>query len=196
MPYTKTTFNSGIAPGIDAAVLNTMQTQYDEATQSFGPDTLSAFVLVGGVGTIHGGLPKQMDVTACTYYALQADNTLRRRVVNATFFTTVTASATYFLDYNADGSTSWATTHSGAANYLTIASVTTDGSGNISVITDTRNIMPNLFPAGPGNSFIQHRGQHLAYVVSAGGGNPGQTVWVGTADPGSSAYEGDVWCKG
>ncbi len=179
MPYTKTAWVNGTT-AVSQANLNNLETQYDEATLSFGLDTLSAFVLLGGVGTIHGGLPKQMDVTQCIYYALQADFTYRRRVVNATNFTTVTASATYFLDYNPDGSTSWATSHSGVTNYVPIASVTTDGSGNISVITDARPTSVNLFPSAIGlpgfaGKVILQRGTHsgVAFTLSAGNGAPG-----------------------
>ncbi len=181
MPFTPTTFNTGAAPGIDAAVLNTMQTQYAEAMQSLINDIVNPFVIVGGVGTIHGGLPKQMDVTQCVYYANQpTDGSKRRRIVNATNFTTVTASTTYFLDYNADGTTSWATSHSGDANRVPIASVTTDGSGNIAVITDVRPINVSLFPAAIGlplfaGSFIPLVGVHSfpGWTISAGNGVPG-----------------------
>jgi hypothetical protein len=176
----KTTFVSGSAPGIDSAWLNLTQTQYDEATLSLGQDEVAAFVYTGGVGTIHGGLPKQMDVTQCVYYATQTDATLRRRVVNATNFTTVTISTTYYLDYNPDGSTSWGTSHSGTANYVPIASVTTDGSGNISVITDARPTAVNQFPNAVGapkyaGKTIILTGTHngVTFTISAGNGAPG-----------------------
>lgn len=190
MPYTATTFNSGAAPGIDAAVLNAMQTQYSEAVQSFERNIFQPFVLVGGLCTIHGGLPKQMDVTGCTYYALQAgDSTLRWRVVNATNFTTVTASTTYFLDYNADGTTSWGTAHSGAANYVPIASVTTDGSGNISVITDARPTIINLFAAAVG--LLQFDGQYVARFGTGGQKAP-VNFTIGNVLPSSGMVKGDA----
>lgn len=179
MPFSKTTFNSGAAPGIDSGVLNTMQTQYDEATLSLGQDEVAQFVYSGGVCTIHGGAPKQLDVTTCVYYVTQADGTLRRRSVSATNFLTVTASTTYFLDYNADGTTSWGTSHSGAT-HVTIASVTTDGSGNINVITDTRPTAVNQFPSAIGapqfaGKTIILMGTHngVTFTLSAGNGAPG-----------------------
>ncbi len=189
MPFTKTTFNSGAAPGIDAAVLNAIQTQYDEATQSFEKNLFQPFVLTGGICTIHGGLPKQMDVTTCTYYPVQAsDSTLRRRAVLATNFTTVTASTTYFLDYNSDGTTSWGTAHSADVNALTIASVTTDGSGNISVITDTRPTVINLFVAAVG--LLQFDSQFVARFGTGGQKAPVNAT-IGSVLPSSGMVKGD-----
>jgi hypothetical protein len=193
VPYTKGGPYT-VGGAFSSANANNLETQYDEALQSITNAFASAFVLSGGVCTIHGGLPKQLDVTACAYYALQADNSLRARQVNATNFTTVTASTTYFLDYNPDGSTSWATSHSGMANFLPIASVTTDGSGNISVITDVRGITVQLFPTAVG--IATFGGKTLARIRSNGGGAAGNTLWVGTTDPGSNAVEGDVWVAG
>jgi hypothetical protein len=182
MPWTKqgpyVTAGAGTA-----ANANNWENQYSEAMQSMNLDIVRAFVLTGGVGTIHGGLPKQMDVTQCIYYALQvADSpqTYRRQVIAATFFTTVTASTTYFLDYNFDGTTSWATSHSGTANYVPIASVTTDGSGNIAVITDARPTTVDFFDAAVGQpqfagKFIVLKGTHngVNFTLSAGNGAPG-----------------------
>jgi hypothetical protein len=179
MPYTKG--GPYVTTGaFSAANGNNLETQYDEATQSLGPDEVAAFVLSGGTGTIHGGSPKQLDVTTCVYYALQTDGTTRRRQVNATNFTTVTISTTYFLDYNPDGSTSFATSHSGAANYVPIISLTTDGSGNINVITDARPTAINQFPTAVGapkfaGKFLILTGTHngVAFTLSAGNGAPG-----------------------
>ncbi len=177
------------AGAFTAANANNIETQYDEATQSFERNLFTPFVLSGGIGTIHGGLPKQMDVTACTYYPVQvADGTLRKRVVNATNFTTVTASTTYFLDYNSDGTTSWATTHSADVNALTIASVTTDGSGNISVITDTRPTVINLFVAAVG--LLQFDSQFVARFGTGGQKAPVNAT-IGSVLPSSGMVKGD-----
>ncbi len=191
-PYT-------VAGAFTNANANNLETQWLEAMNSFGPDLLGAgFVIVGGVGTIHGGLPKQMDVTQCFYVAFQSTGnpagTFRRFIVNATNFTTVTASTTYFLDYNADGTTSWATSHSGVANYIPIASVTTDGSGNISVITDARPTTVNMWPGAIG--YPQMRGIAIPFLYTNGGGSAGKVIWEGTTDPGGLAVEGDIWAKG
>lgn len=39
-------------------------------------------------------------------------------------------------------------------------------------------------------------GNYFAQLASAGGGNPGKKVWVGSTDPGGSATEGDLWING
>lgn len=189
MPWTGQGPYSAAGP-FSSANANNIELQYSEAVQSFEQDLFAPFVLVGGVGTIHGGLPKQMDVTGCTYFALQAsDSTLRRRVVNATNFTTVTASTTYFLDYNSDGTTSWGTAHSGAANYVPIASVTTDGSGNISVITDARPTVINLFAAAVG--LLQFDSQFVARFGTGGQKAP-VNITVGSVLPSSGMVKGDI----
>ncbi len=195
MPYTKGASNTSGVPYAGAGSTatnqqaNNWETQYDEATQSFERNLFPPFVLAGGVGTIHGGLPKQMDVTACTYYPVQvSDGTLRKRVVNATNFTTVTASTTYFLDYNSDGTTSWATTHSTDPNYMAIASVTTDGSGNIAVITDARNTTINLFTAAVG--LLQFDSQFVARFGTGGQKAPVNAT-IGSTLPTTGMVKGD-----
>src|SRR5260370_11481383 len=194
MPFTKQGPYT-VGGAFSSANANNIEVQYDEATLSFNNDMLLPFVLLGGVCTIHSGLPKQMDVTDCYYYATQpTDGTKRRRFGAATNFTTVTASATYFLDYNADGTASWGTAHSGVANYLSIARVTTDGSGNIAVITDARQLFINFWPSATG--LLQFRGIQTAWLRSFGGGVNGTAVWVGTTDPGGNAGEGDLWARG
>src|SRR5258706_16078014 len=103
MPYTQGgpyTF----AGAFTNANANNLETQFIEAVQSLHFNFVNPFVLTGGTCTIHGGLPKQMDVTACTYFARDAANdSVRSRFVAAAFFTTVTASTPYFLDSKPDG---------------------------------------------------------------------------------------------
>lgn len=63
---------------------------------------------------------------------------------------TVTINATYFLDLNPDGTLSWATSHSAVTNHLTLCTVTTDASANISTVTDTRPLVASLLPTMAG----------------------------------------------
>lgn len=148
MPFTATTFNSGAAPGIDAPVLNAMQTQYSEATLSLEQDLFSAFVLSGLVATKDGVTASQLDVTAGVAFVLQTDGTLRRRApTSSTQSCSGHASTTLYLDLNPDGTWSFATTHSAQAGYLPIAQVTTDASANILTVTDVRTLTPSLLPA-------------------------------------------------
>src|SRR5260221_10996688 len=114
MPYTATSWVNGTT-AVSQANMNNLETSFIEAVQSLHFNFVNPFVLTGGTCTIHGGLPKQMDVTACTYFARDAANdSVRSRFVAATLFPTVPASTTSFLDYNPDGTHSFATSHSGA----------------------------------------------------------------------------------
>jgi hypothetical protein len=225
MPYTPTSWVSGTTP-VDATEMNNLETQYVEATNSLEQDLLTAFVLSGLVATKDGTIANQLDVTAGVAFLKQADNSLRRRAPAAQNFTTATPSTTYYLDLNPDGTWSWGTTHSGQSNYLTICSVTTDASGNISIVTDARTLGATLLSSMAGTlrlpaatlagatiwtSANQGSGSGLnadlldghdstyfstLIIGSAGGGAAGSKIWVGTTDPGSSASEGDIWVKG
>lgn len=147
MPYTKTTWVEGSAPGISAAELNRMETQYDEAVQSFPVGLFDPFVLTGCTAVVNATVANQLDFTGGTAYPKQADGTLRKRdPANATFTTSV-ASTTYYLDLNPDGTLSWGTAHSAQANYMPLYEVLTDASANISTVTDVAQRQANLLPA-------------------------------------------------
>lgn len=168
MPFTATTFNSGAAPGIDAPTLNAMQTQYTEATNSFEQDLYTPWVFSGLVATKDGTTATQLDVTAGIAFPLQTDNTLRRRAPTSTTFSTVGhASATMYLDLNPDGSWSWNTSHSAVANYLAIASVTTDAAANIATVTDARVL--NTTWLGSRAGVVNVGTPHLTALYSDGG---------------------------
>lgn len=178
MSYSKNpTWNSGGSPGVDAPALNNLETQYTEASLSFNPDILAAgFVLTGLVCTKDGTVASKLDVTAGTYYAVQsADSTLRQRKISTTNFTTSVASTTYYFDVNPDGTTSWGTSHSAVTNHLTICTVTTDGSANISTVTDTRTTAINLFNSATG--VLQFNGSK---------------VWTAGNDGSGSGLDGDT----
>jgi hypothetical protein len=146
MPYTKTTWNEGAAPGISAAELNRMETQYDESVQSYPVGLFDPFVLSGCTAVKNGSIANQLDFTGGTAYPKQTDNTLRKRNPASTTFTTSVASTTYYLDLNPDGTLSWGTAHSAQANYIALYQVTTDASGNILAVTDVAQRQANLLP--------------------------------------------------
>lgn len=148
MPYTKTTWTNG-STALSQTNMNNLEKQFDEASLSEGPDQMTAFVLTGL--TVTKTAAAQITVAAGTAYPLQTDGSLRQRKTTLTTEATVTINTTYYLDLNPDGTFSWATSHSGTANYLSIASVTTDGSGNVLVIMDARQLFTNLFPSLAGS---------------------------------------------
>lgn len=144
MPYTPTHWVSGSTP-CDAPELNNLEQQYLEATNSFEQDLFatSGFVWSGLVPTPTSGAP-YLTVTKGVAYVPQSDGTLRRRVLAQSTQTTSLASTTYYLFLNSDGTWTWGTTSTGPTNSLAICSVTTDGSGNISSVTDKRPLLAPL----------------------------------------------------
>lgn len=147
MPYAQTLWNNGTTP-LSAAHLNNLETEYFESTNSFQQNLLQPFVFSGLAATKDGTVNNQLDVTAGVAFLIQTDNTVRYRSTSASTpgqFTTSAISAVYFLDLNPDGTWSFATSHSAQANYLSVAQVTTDASGNISTVTDERVTTINFF---------------------------------------------------
>jgi len=101
----------------------------------------TSVVLSGAVATKDATTATQLDVTAAILYFASGD---RISFPSATF-ATATASTTYYLDYNPDGTTSWGTAHSTQTGYVPIAQVTTDASGNVSAVTDERPTTVGFF---------------------------------------------------
>lgn len=145
-PYAPHTWVNG--DSANATRLNNLETQAADALNGFNGDLFATgFVLSGVTCTKDGTVANQLDITSGRAYAVHSDGSLGLIVVAAdNTHTTSTPSATYYLDLNVDGSWSWATSHSAMANYLTICSVTTDGSGNISAVTMNRPLNPVLLP--------------------------------------------------
>lgn len=113
---------------------------------SIAQDVLTPFVLGASslVATKDGSVANRLDVAGGVAWLRQHDGSLGRQAPSATFFLTVQVNSTYFLDLNPDGSWSFNTSHSGQANYLPIAQVTTDASGNIAAVTDERTLSTEL----------------------------------------------------
>lgn len=143
-----------IGDSATAARLNNIESQYSLSTSTFEQDLFTAFVLYGMVCTADGTTLNQLDMTAGVAFLLQTDSTVARQALAASIanqFLTTVINTTYYLDLNPNGTFSFATTHSGTANYLTICQCTTNSSGNISAVTDKRNLTTTLFASGSGN---------------------------------------------
>ena len=140
MPFTPINVTNGSTP-VNATWGNLVQTQFAQALTSINADLVAAgFVLSGYTAAKDGTVANQLDVGAGRAYLVQSDgnNDLGLVAHSASTQTTSVANSTYYLDLNPDGTWSWGTAHSAVANHLTICTVTTDGSGNISGVTDTR----------------------------------------------------------
>lgn len=110
----------------------------------------------------------QVDLTSGVIVATQSDSTTRRRAISSTSFTTVTINTTYYLYAQPDGTTYWNTANTPAANSLAIAQVTTDGSGNVKLVTDMRTLAAKVLPnASGGVSFPAIGGQATAGAFGA-----------------------------
>jgi hypothetical protein len=162
--YTPTVWTSGTTP-LSAPIANNFETQYQESTLSIEQDLLTPFILFGFTGTMDGTTHSQLDVTAGVALIQQTDGTLRRRSAGALNYScTGHPSTTLFLDVNPDGTFSFATTHSGVTNHLTLLSVTTDSSSNILTVTDARTLNTTFLINNSGGVLIP-----LTHIYSDGG---------------------------
>lgn len=149
-PYNPTTWVNGVTAA-NQTNLNNLESQSKIALHGFNGDLFTPFVLSGVGCTKDGSVVNQLDVASGRAYVAMSDGTLGLIVVGSTTFTTSTPSTTYYLDLNPDGTWSWGTAHSGVTNHLTICSVTTDGSGNISAVTDARTLNTTILSGMAGS---------------------------------------------
>jgi hypothetical protein len=97
-----------------------------------------SFVETGLTATKNATTASQLDVVTGTAIMYQDTSIYSEYSPVAASFTTATASTIYYLDFNADGTWSWGTSHSTNVNYIPIAEVSTDTSGNIASVADKR----------------------------------------------------------
>lgn len=130
--------NDGAGSGLNADLLDDKQGA--DYTNSVPPNFLSSgFIVTGLVATADGSSLSQLNLTGGEAFVKQPDGSFRRRAVSSNSVTVATPSTTYYLDLNPDGSLSFATSHSGNADYLPLATVTTNASTEVATVTDTRN---------------------------------------------------------
>jgi len=197
MPYNATSWEDNTTL-INQTRMNNLETQFAQSVSSINSDLFSSFVLSGFVASKDGTIANQLNVTSGVAYTRQplgGTNELNRIATNATTFSTSTPSTTYYLVLCNDGTWQWSTSNSGPYGCLFICSVTTDGSGNISTVADSRLLLTVLFPSmSSGTIFfpanIGVTGQatlNLAVVVHiyASGGAPSATAGTnaGTSPP-------------
>lgn len=183
MAYTKNpTWVNASAPGISASALNAIETEYDEAINSFNQDMFSGgFVLSGLTCSINGGNASQLDIASGVAYLVQSDGSLRRRAIGSTNKTAVSNNTVYYLDVDPDGTLQWATSHSGTSNHITICSVTTDGSHHLLEITDAWVTTASIFSTMTG---------HLDLPSGSTAG--GSQIWTAANDGSGSGLDADT----
>ena len=102
-------------------------------------------VISGGAATKNVGTANQLDITSIVAIQKDADGKLDRVEIGSKSHTTSLPATIYYLDLVPSAvDYSWDTEHA-TAPYVPIATVTTDGSGNISVVTDVRPTAVSFF---------------------------------------------------
>jgi len=136
-PYTETSWSG--STGINITRLDNLETQASVALNGINSDLSGPFVYSGITCTKDGTNANQLDIASGRAYVTMSDGTTGLIVVGAdNTHTTSTPSTTYYLFLKNDGTWQWSTTSTGPANSLPICHATTDGSGNINVVTDDR----------------------------------------------------------
>lgn len=144
--YAPTSWVNGTTPA-NATNMNHIETGPLDALSGFNPDFFSEYVHSGIVCTKDGTNANQLDIASGRAYVTQTDGTSALIVVASdNTHTTVTPSTTYHLYLQPDGTWYWSTSNTPQANSLAICSVTTDGSGNINVVTDLRTLLTTVQP--------------------------------------------------
>ena len=155
-PWTGTT-------GINIARLDNFETQASVALHGINPDLSGPFVLSGITCTKDGTNANQLDIASGTAYVTLSDGTTGKiAVVADNTHTTSALSSTYYLFLKNDGTWQWGTTSTGPTNSLPICQATTDGSGNISTVTDVRHT-----GGGPGMPITVVRTMGMAITDTA-----------------------------
>lgn len=153
-PYSPTSWVNGTT-ALNATHMANLETEAGVALASFNPDLFTPFVESGITCIKDGVTANQLDIASGEAYVKMTDGTLARiDVVSDNTHTTVTPSTTYHLYLQPDGTWYWSTSNSPQANSLAICNVATDGSGNISTVTDLRTLNTTLLPNMAGDPIL------------------------------------------
>ena len=141
-PYTATAWSG--TTGINITRLDNLETAANVALYGLNPQLSGPFVHSGITCTKDGVTANQLDIASGYAFVTMSDGTTGFIVVAAdNTYTTSALSSTYHLYLQPDGTWYWNTANSPAANSLHICDVATDGSGNISTVTDQRHTNGN-----------------------------------------------------
>lgn len=153
-PFAPINVVNGTTP-MNATWGNNAQTQAGVALASFNPDLLSPYVESGITCVKDGVTANQLDIASGRAYLTMTDGTVSRiDVVTDNTHTTSGATTTWHLYLQPDGTWYWSTSNAPQANSLHICDVATDGSGNISTVTDQRTINPTMFGGIAGDPIL------------------------------------------
>ena len=160
-PYTTTAWSG--STGINITRLDNLETAADIGVHSLNPNLSGPFVHSGIACAKDGTVANQLDIASGVAFVTAADGTtIQIDVAADNTHTTSTPSTTYYLFLLNTGAWQWGTTATGPTNSLPICQVATDGSGNISVVTDVRASTQTL-----GQPFIVARALHVHVTTTA-----------------------------
>ena len=157
-PYTTTSWSG--STGINITRLDNLETSANIGVHSLNPNLSGPYVHSGIACAKDGTVANQLDIASGVAFVTASDGTtIQIDVAADNTHTTSTPSTTYYLFLLNTGAWQWGTTATGPTNSLPICQVATDGSGNISSVTDVRHI-----GGGPGQPYTISR--QLGQVVT------------------------------
>lgn len=149
-PYVPTTWSG--TTGINITRLNNLETQASAALHSINPDLIAGgFILSGLTAWKDGTTATQLDVAAGSAYVVMSDGTAALISCPSSTQTTSAPSSTYHLYLQPDGTWYWDTLNSPATNSVAICTVTTDGAGAISAVSDARSTSVSMLSGAAGS---------------------------------------------
>jgi hypothetical protein len=147
--YTPTSWVAGVTPASQPN-MNNLETQSKVALHAFNPDVVGAGLVLSGCAVSGTVGTTTVNIGSGQAYTVMSDGTTGAITVVSATQTTVTPNATYNLYLQPDGTYYWSTSNSPAANSLSLATVATNGSGQIATITDKRPTLITFLPTAIG----------------------------------------------
>jgi hypothetical protein len=148
-PYTATSWTAGVT-ALNQTNMNHLETQTSVAMHGFNPDEIGAGFVYSGCAVTGTVGTTTVNIASGVVYTVMTDGTVGRITVGATTQTTSALSSTYHLYVQPDGTFYWSTSNTPAANSINLANVATNGSGQISSITDNRSFSFSLYSGAAG----------------------------------------------
>lgn len=148
-PYQATAWTNGVT-AVNATHMANLETQASDALHGFNPSLIAAGFIFSGCACSGTVGTTTLNIASGVAFLVMTDGTIGQITVGATTQTTATPSSTYHLYVQPDGTFYWSTSNSPQTNSLALCTVATDGSGNISSVTDARVTAFTLFSGAAG----------------------------------------------
>lgn len=119
-------------------------------------DIAHSFIYSGGLGTKDPNTANFLNVSACVAY-FRNENGILRITTEANSYTTTLVNTVYYLDITEGGALHFSSTRP-PDEYMALAEVLTNATGNIETVTDKRRIDIELFADGDGQVSVAAAG--------------------------------------